>query len=141
MYLLVGEDEEPTALLKDLTNVSVMKRSPTGDETLVLAEIDGESVITRLHDDKAVSDQEIDVPGTPLDFAWSPDGRGLAISGQHEDGLYFISILSDGSALQSLLSDSASIPTLGGWSTKLDWFAYALGGDVETRGVYTSGVA
>ncbi|MDP6823007.1 MAG: hypothetical protein QF554_06915 [Dehalococcoidia bacterium] len=129
-------EEDPEPLLDGLTGIADILRSPGGDETLVLADKGDGLTITRLSDDPEASPDTIDIEGAPTGIAWAPGGDGFAFSGKDDDGLYFIQLSRDGKDLSSLLANSTSVPTLGGWSSSLDWFAYALSGDSESRGVY-----
>ena len=136
VYLLDGADEDPVSLMKDITSIKDLIRSPSDDQTLVIADTGDGMAITLLFDDPDLSANTNDIDSDPLGITWAPDGQGFAFAARDDDGLYSIMISNDGSSFTSLLSNSESVPTLGGWSSNFDWFTYALTGDPETQGVY-----
>ena len=136
VYLLDNADEDHVSLMKNITNIKDLVRSPSGSETLVLADTGDGAAITRISDDPELSPATIDTIANPLGITWAPDGRGLAFSSRNDDGTHSIMISDDGSSFTSLLSNSDSVPTLGGWSSDFDWFTYALSGDPDIQGVY-----
>ena len=136
VYLLSNSEEDPVSVMKDITTIQDLIRSPSGGESLVLADTGDGMAITRLSDDPKSSPDTIVIEADPLGITWSPDGQGFAYSSSNNDGSHSIMISSDGSSFTSLLSNSESAPTLGGWSSNFDWFTYALTGDQETQGIY-----
>ncbi len=131
-----GDDDETFLLASGLTDVQGLTRSPLGGEVVFLARDEAGTALYRLAEEEEPERVKVELPGTPVDFVWSPDGLNLGYTVDHGDGTYGLYVSGLNAAAPTLLSTSSEPPNLGSWSPDMESFVYGLAEEGDNLGIF-----